>query len=262
MTLLAALRRDLGAWLRQPWVVLAGVLTVIQFGVIWMVSARGDWGPGVPPRARHSLALGGVSDPGLGPWLWLMHPGIMLAPTAEDFSGLGWMRRPGLAVEFESVKRSDQPLPFEPLPRVTPAVAPSARAGRAPEWPWDLPAFSVALPRIAAVPFPRTTTARILSALPGLAFRLDPVLPTAPAGSAPDALVLRVTVDATGAVSAPTMVWESSGDPGLDAELSARALHWQFVVSESKPAPDLPIAVLIRVDWGVDPPSIPSSVIP
>ncbi len=251
MSVVTTARRDWWRWFRQPWVVLAAGVLVMEFVVLWAVSAKGHWGTGQSPRARHSLAPLADVDTRLSQWLWVMHPGIMLAPTTKDFSGAAWMVRKGVEVEFESLKPTVQPLPYEPLPRVATEVGLGLRSGRSHDWQWELPTVPLTFPAVSALPFPASTTARLEQGGASLVLRLADELPLAPAGAAPERLVLRLTVDRQGAVAAPPLVWESSGDAALDAALVSRALRWTFEVPAESQALGGDFSVLVRVDWGI-----------
>lgn len=214
-------------WWRQRWVSLTAIVMAVQ------VFAFRSVAPESLRRRRPSVerfdafvtpSLGNSDGAALEAWCWLMTPAVFLLPAAEDFSGLAWLQGEagGLAAEvFE--------LPLRPLPWGGPEVGyprglglPRVEAGMAERWrdSWD----AVGLPAAVPVPVARASRIRVVAGLEGrpIVRGLESALVPEAKVAAARPVVVRVTVDASGELAEPPVVWEASDLAAADEA----ALSW------------------------------------
>lgn len=225
--------RALARW-RQPWVPIALLAFVVQVAGFWLVSSEPTRTPRrSPPRQDAFLPEPDGIEATLrqDAWRWLFTPAVFLLPSDQDFSGLAWMRVGSGDLEVESLEVPDRPLPWE-LVRGGPGAEPALpRSDPGPAGRWSPPADVALLPGVGAVPLPAENRVRLLAGLRGRAIVAggDPGLPAdarVPLARPP---VVRVTVDESGELADPPVIWESSELPAADeaAVQAARRLRFE-----------------------------------
>ncbi len=186
-------------------------------------------------------------------WNWLLSPAVFLMPSERGFSGTAWMRGNTAEFELEGFDVPSRPLPWERADDfgVARSIVPPLDPGPAMSWS-ALPGPALN-PRIAEMPFPYRSQVRVLAGLRGRV-----LVGGSNIGVAPDAAmamarpaVVRVTIDASGGLSAPPVIWESSEAPAVDEAAVKVARKLVFSPLQSG---DRVETGLVSIEWGMVPP--------
>lgn len=226
-----------GAWWRERWVGIAALTLLLELLGFWAVSKDP-----IPSRRSSPVRQDAfVTDPGAGPtsgsvsvldsWSWLMSPAVFLLPSAEDFSGLAWIRGDPGGLEAEVFELPFRPLPWESVRVIDPPGIYFTRLDPGPAAGWDGPPGAVPIPVPGPVPMSVGSRVRVVSGLVGRGIRSGGKPGLAPDGkiAAARPVVVRVTVDRSGELVDPPVLWEPSDWAAADeaALVLARALVFE-----------------------------------
>ena len=243
-----------GSWYGARWsrglLVVCGLTIVFQFAFFGLLSPGGENARLKRPMARHRWAgEGGMAQED---WLWLLHPGLLLLPSANGFSGSAWLVPAPSEVPVETSNVRPAPLPFSPPPIAASwaGLVPRAQDGLADRW--GVPALP-AEARAASLPLPAQPAVRIAAGLTGWRLVSVPEIKTPMAEAFPRPASIRVWLDERGEIAGPPTLWESSGVAAAD-ELARDAVaraHFERM----GPAPEITRGTgvwgLIVVEWSV-----------
>lgn len=241
------------AW-RRPWVVLAGLVFVAQVLAFWGLAPGGNGAIRrtlEPGRDRFLPEPDGLeATRTLENWSWLLSPAVFLLPTELGFSGAAWMRANPGDLEVEAFDVAYRPLPWERacdsmrVQEVQPSLDPGPAGG------WGTIPEAVDWPKVAPVPLPSRSEVRVLSGLRGRPILSGALLDVPSDGriALARAVVVRVTVDETGELSAPPVVWESSEVPAADEAAVKAARRLVFAPVGAGAGLE---SGLVRVEWAV-----------
>ncbi len=247
--------RPPGAWWRERWVGIASLALVLELLGFWAVSKDPVPIRRTTPTRQDSF----VTDPaGSGPaagavsvldaWSWLMTPAVFLLPSAEDFSGLAWIRGDPGGLEAEVFELPFRPLPWESVRVIDPPGSYFTRLDPGPAAGWEGPPGAVPIPVPGPVPMSVASRVRVVSGLVGRRIRSGDRPGLAQDGriAAARPVVVRVTVDRSGELADPPVLWEPS-DVGV-ADEAALVLARGLVFEPGPAAAELESG-LVMVEW-------------
>ena len=221
--------RDPAAWTRGRFLAAAGVLFVLQIGLIFLFAARvSPPRPAPPPPPSYRAFSAAVSEEQLLRTFFVGEPDIFLTPNSHGFSGRGWMNQP--PPQYQPTNQLEEPdwLPFlpdrlgtvVPLKQGRPALPPMLAEPAGPETE-PLPIF---LP-------PRIVPAQSVFNLEGeVSARLagdPPALRSWPSAALLSNSVVQIAVTPAGDVIAARLL-ARSGLADADADALAKARTLQF----------------------------------
>ncbi len=237
-------------WWRQSWLWMALAILAAEVGVVVLLSSRGALVGPAPrsPMPRYRMVPeaeeGGDRDRA-ELWSALMSPAVMLMPSAYDFSGSSWLAGPKAEVALESFLAPIQPLPFESI-RGGGGLEPYARVDPGPGSRWEVRGGMGPLPTVGPVPLPVDGWIRILEGLAGWTLDQSVRLEPLPEGVLAQRAVVRVTVDGSGTLASPPVIWESSGASVADEAALALVGKLQLTRAGSR----APAADGLERSWG------------